>query len=535
MQCLPLSGRSSVDQQGHQQSHRPSGGGITPAWQQHLNRPLLRSAGMQLPEVATAANLLALCARSATAVPLQSCISQQSAVAADTLSVLTQEVARLVWHTLVVDPGEEVDVTSPMGNSPRPELLFNSPLKVQYSRSGSSAALAPQGLMRVCVACWDGKAFRGASCHLGGTTCGGCDGCVGRMFCCPVCHRQFEKRWCYEAGSARGSIGRSPLKFRVHRFTHAMEEAAKAIDGAGGWDSGGVDSRGGPDLSTAAVRSAVVVTYLGSRYCAACALSLDHKSKVCGSVLHAHRDRAGGANTQEPTVNHTITVGATRILSMEQRLLEVGGLPVLQTQKLDGQLVTNPGNPAADSCQFTLAHGTQFMLQPGDEELLPRDVGDGRVALGCFLHSMVKPVAESEVSAGIVFRVVHGSAEVDVSSNQVLLDPERCRQLHAKPLPKGGNHAPSWSIGPHSPHVLRRHPVGNRAQVLSAVRTWWQSVADSYAAAVEQPLRRALLGWPGCSMLGLAMPRRENENVEAGSTEVGDTYEASRVDASRVG
>lgn len=455
---------------------------------------------MQLPEVATAANLIALCARSATAVPLQSRISQQSAVAPGTLSVLTQEVAHLVWRTLVVDPGREVDVTSPMGNSPRPELLFNSPLKVQYSRSGSSAALAPQGLVRVCVACWDGKASRGACCLLGGAMCDGCDGCVGRMFCCPVCHRRFEKRWHYEAGSARGSIGRSPLTFRVHRFTSAMEEAAKALDSGGGSGFGG-----GQATSTVAVRSAVVVTYLGSRYCAACALSLDHKSKVCGSVLHAHRDRAGGANTQEATVNHTITVGATRTLSMEQRLLEVGGLPVLQTQQLDGHLVTNPDNPAADSCQFKLAHGTQFMLQPSDEELLPRDVGDGRVAQGCFLHSMVEPVAGSEVSSGIVFRVVHGSAEVDVCTNQVLLDPERCRQLHARTLPKGGNHAPSWSVGRHSPHGQRLRPVGNRAQVLAAVHAWWQSVADRYAAAVELPLRQALSGWPGCSRLELAV------------------------------
>ena len=480
---------------GEQQSGRPHaqgrrGGGSVWAggrsWEDMQYRALTRSAGMRLPDVSHATPALATCCSSARVVPLQSRVLPHTPVPASTVAALTHDVAQRVWHTLVLAPGEAVDVTAPMGNSPRPELLFNSPLKVQYSRSGVRAAKAQQGQARICAACWDQHGSRGACCDDGGPRCSGCDSCVGRLFECPKCGTRFENRWLYEGGSARSSIGRNPLSFRICRFTPAMEQAAKAIDGVEGSQMEGA----------VGVRSAVVVTYLGDAYCVACALNLEHKSKVCGSVLHAHRDRAGGANTQAPTSNHVITVGASRTLSMEQRLLEVRSLPVVQTPELgtaDEVMVANPVNPEGSSCQFELTHGSHFVLAPDDEELRPRAVGDGRVAKGCYMHGMSTPLTGGQVSCGVVFRAVEGIAEVDVQTDLVLITPERWRQLHTVALRKGGNHAASWS--PAGAHT--------RAQAFSTAQGWWRRVASHFGASIRETLRGELAGWPGCSHLQL--------------------------------
>ena len=225
------------------------------------------------------------------------------------------------------------------------------------------------------------------------------------------------------------------------------------------------------------LRSCVLVGYLGATFCAACALGKRHGSKQCGSVLHHHRDNGAGANSQAQTANHTLSLGAPRQLSMELRLPCHGGGAAANST------AHRLGMGAAAEVEFNLEHGTEFYLDPNDEMHLPRAAGDGSVAMGSYYHGMTREVADDAVSVGCVFRDVHGSAEVDVATDNIILDLQAKHAYVTRRMPRGLNHQPSWAEGFH----------GTRATAMQRARQHWASEeAGEYAASMKEKLTVAL-------------------------------------------
>lgn len=438
------------------------------------NQALLRSAKVPLPGVHDANTDFAtiLPPYGAILVPMQSSIATRSVVPKALYDALQAEVAQQLTRMLVTHP-EELPLISPMANFPRPEIFFNTKLSRQHSRPSAKALAEPQDLERTCTACWSGSGTRGAHCFAGEMHCMGCDCCVGRRFHCPACGCTFERRWIYETGSGVSSIGRAPDHFEVFPFTMAQEAAAGHLDMA-------ACMRGGPRQS---VRSCVLVGYLGADFCASCALGLPHLSKQCGSVLHAHKDRAGGANSQSALANRTLSVGATRSLHMQLRLPHNGvhGCDAL----VGGSIAYSCGSGPAAEVQFDLTHGTEFILEPSDEELLPRAAGNGLIAMGSFYHGMVTEVEKSAVSCGLVYRHVTSSAEVDVATNRVILSKHALQSLHCRRLARGLSNQPPWARG------FR----GTRANAQALARDWWSQHATAYGAKMKPVLERALAEW----------------------------------------
>lgn len=399
-----------------------------------------------------------------TPEPLMSHLQRHSVVAPSVMGGLQAEVRDMLHQILVLRP-HRMELVAPMGNFPRPAICYNTKLSRQHSRPGLSAHLEPQGQARLCRGCWDGVGSnRGAQCSSGGSTCAGCDRCLGRMFCCPACGTQFEMRRVYESGSGLSSIGRAADQFEVHRFTSYMERAAAQLERHHGLAH--------------QLQSCVMVGYLGSDFCASCALQIPHGSKRCGTTLNAHRDRGGGGNSQESTPNFTLSFGATRTLSMELRL------PPRCSARGGGSHYSRGVGPEA-AAEFELDHGSEFVLEPQDEELRPRSVGDGTTAMGSFYHGMLTEVAPNAVSCGLVFRAVGASAEVDVATNLVILSRNERAQLHAR-LPKGYNNKPEWAEG----------FKGSQAEALKLARDWWSSRAAEYSNVMSARLQAALASWP---------------------------------------
>lgn len=457
-----------------------------PMWShQHLdNKPLLRSANVPLPAVFEERTLTVAPPPWSVPVPLASALVVLPCLSPALFDRLQAEVASQLWQTLVERP-EEMPVIGPMGNWPRPEVFFNTAVKRQQSRPCPAARAAPQGLERLCTACWSGAGHRGAQCDVGGSCCPGCASCVGRSFLCPTCGTTFERRWVYESGSGISSIGRSPDRFEVFPFTLAQEAAAQQLDNAAMVKV--PQGPQGPHLRP--LRSCVQVAYLGGAFCGACALGQPHGSKQCGSVLHAHKDRGGGGNSQAATPNHTLSVGAPRTLRMELRLPHAGGGC---GGGCGGGSYTTGSGPGAEA-HFILAHGSEFTLEPRDEELLPRAVGDGSTAMGSFFHSMESEVGRHSVSCALVFRDVTGSVEVDVESNCVIQSTAARHQFETCCLPRGLANQPSWVAAGFK---------GPRAQAFALTRRWWTEHASVYAATVEPFLRRALAQWTTADRLG---------------------------------
>ena len=447
------------------------------AWRGQLfdNQPLLRSAHVPLPALFGVAPSTVAPPPWAVPVPLVSALRSpmQGCLPPALFDRLQAEVARQLWHTHVEHP-EGVPIIGPMGNFPKPEVLFNTPSKRQCSRPCTAARAAPQGLERLCTGCWSGAGTRGAQCAHGGANCAGCDSCVGRSFLCPECGSNFERRWVYESGSGIGSIGRSPDQFEVFTFTAAQEAAAQVLD---------VEVRHraphGPEQRP--LRSCVQVAYLGAALCGACALCQPHGSKQCGTVLHAHRDRGGGVNSQAATPNHTLSVGAPRTLHMELRLPHAGGGG-------GGCSYTTASGQGAEA-HFVLTHGSEFTLEPRDEELLPRAVGDGSTAMGSFFHGMEREVGRHSVSCALVFRDVTSSAEVDMASNCVIQTYRARRRFETCRLPRGLANRPPWVP------TAFRGTRGTRAEAFALTRQWWKKNAPLYAAKIAHPLRGALAEW----------------------------------------
>lgn len=123
------------------------------------------------------------------------------------LHTLQCEAAALVMERIVLRP-ETLAVIRPQGNSPLAEVLFNTKVSMQFSRSSNhSSHMAPLlALCAGCVATGEETAAFHARCVCGGVA--GCSICVGRPMECPHCGQLFTREWTYETGSGRSSIGR---------------------------------------------------------------------------------------------------------------------------------------------------------------------------------------------------------------------------------------------------------------------------------------------------------------------------------------
>jgi len=419
-------------------------------------------------------------------VPRRSGLTLASVVPPSVFNELQHDAAQTLWDALINCPSELAHI-APMGNFPRPEVLFNTKIAFTFSRLGRKALAAPQGLQRVCTGCCSTMAdstcagfSRGAQCAEGGCKCNGCDSCVGRQFLCPLCGCSFHRLWVYETGSAKGSICRAADRALVMPFTAAQEAAAARLDMAA---SAKAVASGGPNPPL--LRSCVLVSYLGSEFCAACALDLPHGSKQCGSVLHAHKDRAGGENSQSASPNYTLNVGAPRQLSMEMRVLYDNGSAVRDGGPGSAADAFQTGVGANAEVQFNLTHGSQFNLEPEDEELLARDVGDGSIGLGSFYHGMEKEIAPRTVSCGLVFRNVTGSAEVNILTNHVIMRLEQRQEFQTRLLRRGLSNPPTWARG----------FKGTRAAALAMSRSWWATQAPVYSNKIRGLLADALAQW----------------------------------------
>ena len=121
-------------------------------------------------------------------VPLASRLLTSSRIPSYARANLERLAAAVLHEKLVAKP-ESLAILSPMCNFPRIELLFNTKLSMQFSRTMPEACREPQLCQRLCEGCWDGERARGAHCAEG-ADCVGCKRCVGRKFVCPARDRR---------------------------------------------------------------------------------------------------------------------------------------------------------------------------------------------------------------------------------------------------------------------------------------------------------------------------------------------------------
>jgi len=282
----------------------------------------------------------------------------------------------------VHEHAEDINICAPMGNPPVPELMYNTKLSVQYSRKPpcSSTAL----IREHCTRCSEREV-------ADDTPIGGC-------FQCPTCDVTFTRKYAYEVGSGKSSIGRNPAQLKIFDFTPEMEELVTSYE---------KDSYGSETYT-----HVTLVVYLGSRFCANCVLAREglrqHGSKECHTILKAHRDIGGGVNSQvERSITRTLSVGGTRILGLEMRARD--------TSK-DLAWVTVPDTEV----DFPLYDGSMFVLDTDDEEQRLRPSPDGRDVDGAWFHGMMQAVASDEISCGFIARKVRSVRDVCCQTDVVL-------------------------------------------------------------------------------------------------------------------
>jgi len=173
--------------------------------------------------------------------------------------------AARIWAYMITDAAH-MSINAPFSNEPKPEALLNTKAMVaQYSRTAGVALAASQGGSRVCLGCHDearGASSRGEHCDAGGAACAGCVACVGRLFSCPSCGRDFTMRWACETGSTTAWIGRDPSSFAVHEMPPTLCHTLHALERS--------RSVGSPLY---AHNNCVLLAYTGADFCAGCAPS----------------------------------------------------------------------------------------------------------------------------------------------------------------------------------------------------------------------------------------------------------------------
>jgi hypothetical protein len=271
---------------------------------------------------------------------------------------------------------EDMNIVAPMGNPPRPECFFNTKLAIQYSRQPRAASALPVEEYP-CFKC----SVSEDQAQVG----------VGHTFRCPICSVLYTRRYVYETGSGRSSIGRNVSQFKVRPFTEEMEELATI------WET---------EDPSQTYNNFVLVMYCGAAFCANCALDVDHQTKICASTLGYHRDNGDGSNSQSlHTVNRTLNVGATRTLSMELR------------ENFDHRWGTVEGMEA----EFRMRDGSEFLLDTSDEVTCTRLAFNGKRVTGAWFHGMQTPVGESDISCGYVGRNVRRINDVRLEDDVVIM------------------------------------------------------------------------------------------------------------------
>ena len=283
------------------------------------------------------------------------------------------------------DHVENIDIIAPMGNPAKPELLYNTKLSVQFARraKGLTRQALDEPVMEPCSKCSGVVPSDGTP--------------VGGQFRCPTCSVDFTRKNAYEVGSGRSSIGRNPQQLKIFDFCEEMETLVQGYE----------DRSGGKEHYT----HITLVIYHGKSFCASCALEsigIEHGTKRCASWLGGHRDNGGSSNSQvECSVTRTLSVGATRILSMEMLSRDDGGV--------DWSSV--PGT----TVDFVLKDGSEFVLDTGDEVELERLSRNGTTVNGAWFHGMVTAVEDKGISCGFVARDVRAVRDVRLDTDVVIL------------------------------------------------------------------------------------------------------------------
>ena len=98
-----------------------------------------------------------------------------------------------------------------MGNRPLPECMYNTKLSVQFSRQPQMAVRDP--VSSLCAACSGPNPLQMHSVRVDKAQADpGWPVCLYKY---PVCHSQFTRKFAYEVGSGKSSIGRNPTQLKV--------------------------------------------------------------------------------------------------------------------------------------------------------------------------------------------------------------------------------------------------------------------------------------------------------------------------------
>lgn len=187
--------------------------------------------------------------------PQCSHLLQQSILPAWLICRMT-EFAQGVVHERLVTGARDMCISGPMMNAPRAEVLLNTKIAVQYSW---------ENLKRQCLPVAERKCARCRGSHeedldsmrkCCGSERQGCGDCIGQRYVCPQegCGVEYVRRWTYETGSGRGSIGRNRAQVKVLPFTRDMHIMASE------WSK----------QSDQEYNNVVLVTYCGASMCAHC-------------------------------------------------------------------------------------------------------------------------------------------------------------------------------------------------------------------------------------------------------------------------
>jgi hypothetical protein len=212
----------------------------------------------------------------------QSRVMRVSVLAPQVIDNLREFAACMVLEKFV-SRAWDMTIAAPMGNEARAEVLLNTKVAMQFSKVHSIGG--GEIRQRLCAQCRgsDMETDPNACCGLGQS---GCDKCVGWTLLCPACGESYQRRWTYETGCGRVSVGRNPEQFHVYPFTADMADMARS------W---GTTAR-----HACGYNNFALVMYTGEALCAHCALGLDHKGIQCSSKLNMHQDMAqrGGVQIQ---------------------------------------------------------------------------------------------------------------------------------------------------------------------------------------------------------------------------------------------
>ena len=109
------------------------------------------------------------------------------------------------------DHVEDLDIIAPMGNPPKPELLYNTKLSVQFARlpKGHTKQALNEPVIQSCSKCSGYVPADGTP--------------IGGRFQCPSCSVVFTRKNAYEVGSGRSSIGRNLQQLKIFDFCEEME------------------------------------------------------------------------------------------------------------------------------------------------------------------------------------------------------------------------------------------------------------------------------------------------------------------------